>query len=73
MTEPTPTPEQNLPAAPDKKTSSPEERDGFFRRVRRELKPEVPPVHPSEPVNPSEAKEIVIDLPPIRRKTDEQT
>jgi hypothetical protein len=65
MTEPTPIPEQNSPADPDKKTSPPEERDGFFRRVRRELKPEVPPVHPSE------AEEIVIDLPPIRRNTDE--
>jgi hypothetical protein len=59
MTEPTPTPEQNLPAAP-------EERDGFFRRVRRELKPESPPVHPSE------QEEIVVDLPPIKRKTGEE-
>jgi hypothetical protein len=65
MTEPTPTPEQNLPAAPDEDTSSPE-RDGFFRRVQRELKPAPPPVHPSE------AEEIVIDLPPIRRKTGEE-
>ncbi|MEG3955258.1 hypothetical protein [Microcoleus sp. herbarium2] len=54
MTEPTPTPEtQNSPVAPDEKnTSSPPERDGFFRRVRRELNP--------EPVHPSEAEEIVI-------------
>jgi hypothetical protein len=53
MTEPTPTPEtQNLPAAPDENT---EERDGFFRRVRRELRPDSPPV------NPSEAAEIVVE------------
>jgi len=52
MTESKPTPEkQNLPATPDENTSSPE-RDGFFKRVRRELKP--------EPVHPSEAAEIVI-------------
>jgi hypothetical protein len=65
MTEPNPTPEEpNSPAAPDENTPSPE-RDGFFRRVRQQFKPEVPPVHPSE------AEEIVIDLPPIRRNTDE--
>jgi hypothetical protein len=66
MTEPTPTPEQNLPAAPDENTSPPKERDGFFRRVQRELKPESPPVHPSE------QEEIVVDLPPIKRKTGEK-
>jgi hypothetical protein len=60
MTTPKPTPEtQNSPAAPDEKTSqsadantSFSQRDGFFKRVRRELNP--------EPVHPSEAKEIVI-------------
>jgi hypothetical protein len=68
MTEPTPTPKQNSPAAPDEKTSPTEERDGFFRRVRRELKPESPPVHPSE------REEIVVDLPPIKKAdSDEQT
>ena len=58
MTEPTPTPkEQNLPVSPaeetrqnaaDENTSSPE-RDGFFKRVRRELRPA-----------PTEAEEIII-------------
>jgi hypothetical protein len=48
-TEPTPTPkQQNSPAAPDENISSPE-RDGFFRRVQRVLKPA-----------PTEAEEIVI-------------
>jgi hypothetical protein len=59
MTEPKPTPpEQNLPASPaeetrnaDANTSTPE-RDGFFKRVRRNLNP--------EPIHPSEAEEIVI-------------
>jgi len=59
MTEPKPTPqEQNLPASPaeetrnaDANTSTPE-RDGFFKRLRRELNP--------EPIHPSEAEEIVI-------------
>jgi hypothetical protein len=59
MTEPKPTPqEQNLPASPaeetrnaDANTSTPE-RDGFFKRLRRELNP--------EPIHPSEAAEIVI-------------
>jgi hypothetical protein len=57
-TEPKPTPEQNLPASPaeetpnaDANTSTPE-RDGFFKRVRRDLKPET--------IHPSEAEEIVI-------------
>jgi hypothetical protein len=57
MTEPTPTtPEkQNLSATPDsdkaaKDNSSTPERDGFFRRVRRELKQ-----------HPTEAEEIVVD------------
>ena len=67
MTQPTPTPQQqNSPAAPNENTSQPEERDGFFRRTQRVLKPESPPVHPSE------NQEIVIDLPPIRRKTGEE-
>jgi len=60
MTEPTPTPEQKLPVAP-------EERDGFFRRVQRGLKPDSPPVHPSE------REEIVLDLPPIKTNSDGQT
>jgi hypothetical protein len=58
MTTPKPTPEtQNSPAAPaeetrnDANTSTPE-RDGFFKRVRRNLNP--------EPIHPSEAEEIVI-------------
>lgn len=58
MTEPTPTPEkQNLSATPDSqeanqdKNSSTPERDGFFKRVRRGLKP-----------HPTEAEEIVVDL-----------
>jgi hypothetical protein len=68
MTVPTPTPkEQNPPAAPDENTSPPE-RDGFFRRVRRVFNPVSPPVHPSE------REEIVIDSPPIKRTDpDEQT
>lgn len=61
MTEPTPTPEKQNPPTPDSEetrqsadanTSTPE-RDGFFKRVRRELNP--------EPIHPSEAKEIVVD------------
>jgi hypothetical protein len=60
MTEPTPTPEtQNPPTAPDENTSPAEETDGFFRRVRRGLTPDSPPVHPSE------KEEIVVDWPPI--------
>lgn len=54
MTEPTPTPEQrnsSAPPAADANSSTPE-RDGFFKRVRRELNP--------EPIHPSEAEEIVI-------------
>jgi hypothetical protein len=68
MTEPTPTPEQqNSPAAADENTSTPE-RDGFFRRVQRVIKPESPPVHPSE------SEEIVVDWPPIKKTDyDEQT
>jgi hypothetical protein len=66
MTQPTPTPEtQKSPAARDENTSQPEERDGFFRRVQRVLKPEAPPVHPSE------AAEIVVEM--IPEKSDEQT
>jgi len=66
MTEPTPTPqEQNLPASPAENTSPTKERDGFFRRVQRVLKPEPPPVHPSE------AAEIVVEMTPIK-KSDEQ-
>jgi hypothetical protein len=82
MTEPTPTPEQNSPVAPDENTSTPEqnspvapdentstpERDGFFRRVQRVLKPESLPVHPSK------REEIVLDLPPIKKiDSDGQT
>ena len=54
-----PTPEeQNSPAAPDaekpsQENSSTPERDGFFKRVRRGL---------HEPIHPSEAKEIVVDM-----------
>jgi len=44
---PTPDSEETRPDE-----TSPPERDGFFRRVRRELKP--------KPVHPSEAEEIVI-------------
>jgi hypothetical protein len=54
MTQPKSTPEKpQSPATPDEKdTSSTPERDGFFRRVRRELNP--------EPVHQSEDEEIVI-------------
>jgi len=58
MTEPKkPTPEtQNSPEAPDSEKTLPNQAEatGFFNRVRRELKPE------EEPVHPSEAAEIVI-------------
>jgi hypothetical protein len=56
MTEPQkPTPKtQNLPEAPDSEETCPADATGFFNRVRRELKPE------EEPVHPSEAAEIVI-------------
>jgi hypothetical protein len=66
MTEPTPTPEkQNSPAAPDENTSSPE-RDGFFRRVQRVLKP--------KPIHPTEEEEIVVHMTPIKKTdSDEQT
>jgi hypothetical protein len=52
----TPTPEkQNLPEHPDSnKTRSNPDATGFFSRVRRELKPE------EEPIHPTEAAEIVI-------------
>jgi hypothetical protein len=55
MTTPKPTPaspdsEKTLPNSGD--NTSPPERDGFFRRVRRGLNP--------EPIHPSEAEEIVI-------------
>jgi hypothetical protein len=68
MTEPTPE-KQSSPAAPDENTSQPKERDGFFRRVQRVLKPVPPPVHP--PVHPSEAQEIVVDMTPIPIKRTE--
>jgi len=45
MTTPTPTPEEeNLPQAPAIEMP----RTGFFDRVRRGLKPEEKPIHPSE-------------------------
>jgi hypothetical protein len=71
MTEPTPTPKkQNPSAAPDENTSPPEERDGFFRRVQRVLKPEPE----SRPVHPSEEQEIVVNLTPIKKtNSDEQS
>jgi hypothetical protein len=61
MITPNPTSEkQNSPAAPDDKAhpnpaneTSPEA-TGFFNRVQRELKP--------EPIHPSEAAEIVVDM-----------
>jgi hypothetical protein len=59
MTEPTTPEKQNPPATPDEKTrevgannTSPPEREGFFKRVRRGL---------HEPIHPSEEKEIVVD------------
>jgi hypothetical protein len=58
MTEPTPTPEKQK-ATPDSEAarqdenSSTPERDGFFRRVRRE---------PHKPIHPSETEEIVVDI-----------
>lgn len=56
MTTPKPTPEQqNSPEAPNsKETRSNPDATGFFNRVRRELKPEEKPIHPTE------AAEIVI-------------
>jgi hypothetical protein len=56
MTEPKkPTPKtQNSPEAPNSEETRPADATGFFNRVRRELKPE------QEPVHPSEAAEIVI-------------
>ena len=68
MTEPTPTPEkQNPPAAPnsdqDENSSTPE-RDGFFKRVRRGL---------HEPIHPSEAKEIVVDMTPVKKTDAEES
>ena len=50
MTEPKkPTPEkQNSPEAADSEETRPADATGFFNRVRRELKPEEEPVHPSE-------------------------
>ncbi len=51
MTTPTPK-KQNSPENPDsnKTRSNPDAADatGFFSRVRRELKPEEKPIHPSE-------------------------
>jgi hypothetical protein len=63
MTTPTPTTpeEENLPQAPATKMSS----EGFFNRVRRELKPE------EEPIHPTEAAEIVIMEEPTA--TNERT
>ena len=69
MTEPTPTPRQNLPA-PDSEETNPDPVDdeetlpkGFFNRVQRSLKP-----------HPTEAEEIVVDLTPIKRTHfDEET
>jgi len=55
MTTPTPAPEtQNLPKAPDSEGTRPADATGFFNRVRRKLKPE------EEPIHPTEAAEIVI-------------
>jgi hypothetical protein len=45
---------QNSPEAPDSEETRPADATGFFNRVRRELKPEEKPIHPSE------AAEIVI-------------
>jgi hypothetical protein len=50
-----PTPEtQNSPEASDSEETRSADVTGFFNRVRRELKPE------EEPVHPTEAAEIVI-------------
>jgi hypothetical protein len=56
VTTPTPTPEnQNSSEAPDsEKTRLNPATTGFFNRVRRELKPEEQPIHPTE------ADEIVV-------------
>ena len=56
MTEPQkPTPKtQNSPEAPDSEETRPAAATGFFNRVRRGLKPE------EEPIHPTEAAEIVI-------------
>ena len=62
MTEPTPTPEQNLPAAPDSKKTPPDSADktGFFNRFQQELKPKP---------HPTEEQEVVVNMTPIK-KTD---
>jgi hypothetical protein len=57
MTTPTPTPEnQNSSEASDssESASNPAEVTGFFQRVRRKLKSEERPIHPTE------ADEIVV-------------
>jgi hypothetical protein len=56
MTEPKkPIPKtQNSPEAPDSEETRPADATGFFNRVRRELKSEEVPIHPTE------AAEIVI-------------
>ena len=73
MTEPTPpnpkpAPDsEETPQDADVSTSPPEpERDGFFRRVRRELQP--------KPIHPSEAEEVVVmeDLPAAKVEPDEK-
>jgi len=53
MTQPTPTPEQNLPTAPDSdETPDSADKTGFFNRVQRELKPKS---------QPTKEQEIVVD------------
>jgi hypothetical protein len=67
MTGQTPTPEQNLPEAPDSEETRPDSADktGFFNRVQRELKPKP---------HPTEEQEIVVDMTPIKKtNSDEQT
>jgi hypothetical protein len=55
MTTPTPTPKtQKLPETPDSEETRSADATGFFNRVRRKLKPE------EEPIHPTEAAEIVV-------------
>jgi hypothetical protein len=58
MTQPTPTPEENLPAAPESA-----DKTGFFNRVQRELKPKP---------QPTEEQEIVVNMKPIDENTDDE-
>jgi hypothetical protein len=71
MTTPNPTPEKQNSSAPDSETdptpaneTSPRSNAGFFHRVQQELKP--------EPMHPSEEKEIVVEMTPIKRTAPDE-